>query len=384
MDERLRMISDWLTGVYSITELSQFYGVSRKTVYKWTQRYQQKGSAGLQEHSRAPHQHPNQTATEIIERIIAAKLQHQNWGPEKLIARLSQDDPTTPWPAPSTAGLWLKRNGLVRSRRYRRRTPADPQTPTMGQCPNAVWSADFKGQFQTQDGKYCYPLTITDHHSRYVLACRALSAPSYAASRPWFEWVFRQYGLPQVIRTDNGAPFASVAVGGLSPLSIWWIKLGIRPERIQPGHPEQNGRHERMHRTLKAETARPPAANLKAQQAAFDRFVDEFNRERPHATLGQRPPATLYQPSSQPYPMRVPQVHYVDDEVHIRRVRHNGEIKWQGQHIYISCNLAGEPVALKQQAEHLWELSFSFHVLGTLDERRGKILRPSSWGGRKL
>ena len=263
MDQRLGLIAEWLKDERTITELSRMYEVSRNTVYKWIARYQTGGVSGLEELPRAPGSHPNATPEQLVEHIVSVKLGHQNWGPKKVGRWLRGHHPQEHWPVTSTLGAILKREGLVRPRKNRHRTP--PYTDPLGDCkwPNSVWSADYKGQFRTGDGRLCYPLTISDNCSRYLLVCRGLESPSFDATKPWFDWAFREYGLPEAIRTDNGAPFASVAVGGLSKLSVWFIKLGIKPERIEVGHPEQNGRHERMHRTLKEETANPPKSNLK-------------------------------------------------------------------------------------------------------------------------
>ena len=372
MDEKVQLIGDWLRGDYYITELAESYGVSRKTVYKWIARYKVEGNIGLEERSRAPGSHPNATSLDVVENIVGTKLCHQSWGPKKVVAWLQGQHPEERWPAASTAGEILKKQGLVRHRRKKRRTP--PYTQPFNQCdkPNKVWSADFKGQFRTGDGRLCYPLTITDNSSRYLLHCRGLTRPTFEQTQPWFEWVFREYGLPEAIRTDNGTPFASVGLGGLSKLSVWFIKLGIRPERIEAGHPEQNGRHERMHRTLKESTANPPRSNLLEQQKAFEEFTYEFNFQRPHEALGQVTPGSVYEPSHRPYPIRIPEVEYCHDVV-VRQVRHSGEIKWRGNFIYISETLAGEPIALKQREEHLWEVRFTFHPLGVLNELTGKI-----------
>jgi transposase InsO family protein len=305
--------------------------------------------------------------------IVKEKLDHQKWGPKKVVARLETIFPETQWPAVSTASEILKREGLVGRRHLRRRTPqyTEPFLDCVGS--NVVWSADFKGQFRTGDSRMCYPFTLSDNYSRYLLACRGLRRPTGAATRPWLEWAFREYGLPQAIKTDNGSPFASVALGGLSQLSVWLIKLGIRPERIESGHPEQNGRHERMHRTLKEETISPPQRDLPKQQHAFDRFREEYNQRRPHEALGQKTPASIYQPSPTAYPAKLPDVEY-DSSFAVRKVRHNGEIKWKGQMIYVSQALAGEPVGLLQTDDGIWQASFSFHRLGTLDDRTGKII----------
>jgi putative transposase len=372
MDQKVQLIGDWLSEEYSVTELSQMYSVSRNTVYKWIGRYASEGVESMEERPRAPRNHPNATPGDIVDRIIKAKLEHQRWGPRKVLAWLEGQQPDKRWPAASTAGEILRKVGLVRARRRKRRTP--PYSEPFQSCerPNQVWSADFKGQFRTRDGKQCYPLTVTDNSSRYLLACRGLERPTYKETRPWFEWVFREHGLPEAIRTDNGSPFASVGAGGLSRLSVWFIKLGIKPERIQTGHPEQNGRHEGMHRTMKEETASPPSEDLMEQQRSFDRFKQEYNLHRPHEALGQKPPATVYETSAREYPARVPKVEY-DLEMEVRHVRPNGGIKWRGKEVYVSEALVGEPVGLRQQDEHLWEVRFRTHPLGILNELIGKI-----------
>ena len=381
MDQRMQLIGDWLKRESSVTELSESYGVSRPTVYKWIARYRERGSAGLEEMSRKALNHPNATRLEVIEKIVAMKLMHQKIGPKKIIANLRQQYAQVRWPAISTAGEILRRQGLVRHRK-RRRWVTPYADPLLG-CdkPNSVWSADFKGQFNTGDGKPCYPLTITDNNSRFLLQCRGLSQVSHEETRSWFEWTFREYGLPDAIRTDNGVPFASAALGGLSRLSVWFIKLGIRPERIRPGHPEQNGRHERMHRTLKEATADPPEHNLAEQQQAFEEFKHEYNCERPHEALGQKTPASVYQPSPRTYPIRLPQIDY-DDDVVVKRVRHSGELYWKGRFIHISQVLAKEPIALKQIDDHLWSISFSFYTIGVFNELTGKASPITTFRGK--
>jgi transposase InsO family protein len=372
MDQKIQMIKDWISDEYSLTELSQEYDVSRKTIYKWIERYRSKGFQGLADRLKVAYRHPNAIATDVVEALVAAKLSHQRWGPKKIVAWLENKDGDHQWPAVSTVGEILRKEGLVRHRKRKRRTP--PYTEPFLECrkPNEVWSADYKGQFRTTDGKLCYPLTITDNNSRYVLQCRALYRPTYEETQPWFEWTFREYGLPEAIRTDNGSPFASVALGGLTRLSVWFIKLGIRPERIDPGHPEQNGRHERMHRSLKEATVKPPKDTLLAQQRAFDEFIYEYNFQRPHEALGQKAPASIYRPSTRDYPKRLPPVEYGANVI-VRQVRSNGEIKWKGDRIFVSEALVGEPIALKQQDERLWQLKYSSHKLGVLNEISWKV-----------
>jgi transposase InsO family protein len=373
MDQKMMMIGDWLCREYGVTELKQIYGVSRKTVYKWINRYKTEGSAGLEERSRAPVHHGNATPVEIAKQVVNTKKEHQKWGPKKVIAWLKEHDPGTEWPVASTASAILKKEGLVRSRKRKRRSP--PYTEPFQKCdkPNEVWSIDFKGQFRTWDKRLCYPLTVTDNCSRYLLLCRGLYRPTFNETRPWLEWIFREYGLPKAIKSDNGAPFASVGLGGLSRLSVWLIKLGIRPERIESGHPEQNGRHERMHRTLKEATADPPRSNMQDQQRLFDQFIREYNFERPNEAIQQKTPASVYEPSPIPYPAKIPSVEYSGDIV-VRQVRSKGEIKWKGKSIYMSEALIGEQVGLMPIGERLWEIRFSFLPIGILDDSIRKVL----------
>jgi putative transposase len=373
MDQKVQLIGDWLKDDYTVTDLSQLYKVSRKTIYKWIERYQEKGFEGLDELSRAPFNHPNETGPEIVSKLIDTKLKHKTWGPKKVVARLEKQYPDSPWPAPSTAGNILKKEGLVNIRHLKRHTP--PYTEPFLQCdkPNEVWSMDYKGQFKMGDGRLCYPLTISDNYSRYLLSCQGLLHPTYENTKPWLEKAFQEYGLPVAMRNDNGAPFASVGLGGISPLSAWLIKLWIRPERIKLGHPEQNGRHERMHRTLKAETATPPKTNIKDQQKSFDGFRKEYNTLRPHEALGQDVPASYYAPSRRMMPDKLPEVEY-ESWFTVRQVRSNGCIKWKGGFVYVSAALAGEPVGLRQINDTEWEVRFSFHPLGILDEQIVKVL----------
>jgi transposase InsO family protein/predicted DNA-binding protein YlxM (UPF0122 family) len=373
MDQKVRMIADWLEDEFSITELSEVYSVSRTTIYKWIARYEEHGIDGLEELSRKPLCHPNETSLAIVKKIIEMKSAHQRFGPKKVIARLRMLHPDISWPAASTAGEILKKQGLVQPRKKKRRTP--PYTKPFIGCdePNAAWSADFKGHFHTGDKKLCHPLTISDNYSRYLLQCRGLRRPTHEQTQPWFEWTFREYGLPDAIRTDNGSPFASLSLGGLSRLSVWFIKLGILPERIDSGHPEQNPRHERMHRTLKEAVAIPPKSNIYKQQQAFENFKYEFNHERPHEALNQKPPASVYRPSNRTYPLRVPNVEY-DGDVAVKKIKRSGEMYWKGKWIYVSQVLANEPIALQQIDDYLWEVRFGFFPIGMLNELKGKVL----------
>ncbi len=382
MDQRVRFIADWLSGDFTKTELCAAYGISRPTGDKWIRRYADQGPEGLKERSRTPASHPNAVDEVLRAAIVRTKLAHQSWGPKKVMDLLRREHPEVAWPADSTAGEVLKRAGLVRPRRRRRRVAPDTQPFAGCDQPNATWSADFKGDFRLGNGRRCYPLTISDNFSRYLLQCRALERTGYQAVRPWFEWVFREHGLPQAIRTDNGAPFASLALGGVSRLSAWWIRLGIRPERIRPGKPSQNGRHERMHRSLKDAGVEPIQHTTAAQQRQFDTFVQEFNGQRSHEALERRTPASVHRPSPRAYPGKLAPVEY-DTGTVVRHVRHNGEIKWRGELIYLTEVLAKEPVGLEQLDEHLWEIRYSFHVLGRLNERTGKVTSLEGWHGAK-
>jgi transposase InsO family protein len=373
LDLKIEMINLWLNKEYTITELSTIYGVSRKTIYKWIERYNEQGILGLKELSRDTYSHPNSTPEEIVRVILDKKKHKMGWGPKKILARLRSEYPDIKWPADSTGNDILKRHGLVMPRKYRRHTPAYTEPFLDCNQSNKVWSADYKGQFRTGDGKLCYPLTITDNYSRYILGCRGLTRPTFDQTKPYFEWVFRQYGLPEAIRTDNGTPFAGSGFGGLSRLSVWFIKLGIKPERIEAGCPQQNGRHERMHRTLKQMTASPPRKNMTQQQIAFNRFTEEYNNERPHEALGQKPPASVYSHSTKQYPVKLPSIEYNDDDT-IRYVHNNGCIKWNGGLYFLSKPLIGEYVLLKQLDEYLWEISYSSYPLGLLDVKKNKII----------
>jgi transposase InsO family protein len=373
MDEKVKLIADWLSEDYSITDLSEIYHVSRKTVYKWIDRYDIMGLDGLKDKTSAPLTRPRATPLDIISYILAAKSRHTKWGPRKLIAWLKNQYPEKKWPVASTAQTILKREGWVKTRHRRRHTPSYTEPFINSKAPNDVWCADFKGQFRMGEGRICYPLTISDSYSRYLLCCQGLYRPTYSGTKLHFEHVFREYGLPRAVRTDNGAPFASVALGGLSSLAVWLVKLGITPERIEPGKPEQNGRHERFHRTLKEATINPPRYSLAEQQRAFDRFRPEYNTERPHEAHGQKPPASVYQRSSREYPDKLPIIIYPDHYI-VRQVRIGGPLKWKGDLVYVSKALVGEPLGLKQIDDQLWEVYFSFLLLGILDERLRKII----------
>lgn len=375
MKQRERFILDLESYQYTMTELCERYGISRKTGYKWADRYGEEGLAGLADRSRVPKSCPHTTAEELVKDLLELRRAHPSWGPRKLLAFLHKRRPEESWPAASTVGGILKRHGLVEERPRRRRRPsAHPNRPAaQAAAPNEVWTSDFKGQFRTGDGRLCYPLTVADGYSRYLLGVQGLDSVSESQAWPVYERLFREYGLPQAIRSDNGSPFASAqAVGGLSRLSVRWLKLGIRLERIEPGHPEQNGRHERMHRTLKQDTARPPAANRLAQQERFDQFRRIYNEQRPHEALGQQTPAELYRPSPRPYPSQLPEPEY-PGHFEVRSVRPTGEIKWQGELLFLSEALRGERVGLEEYEAGMWSVYFGSVLLARFDERERKL-----------
>ena len=372
MDQRVKLISDWLSGNYSKSQLSRLHGISRPTVDKWLSRYADRGSDGLKELSRKPYHCPHQTSDEIISRLLEKKSEHLDRGPKQLIQRLRNAEPEIVWPAASTAGLWLKKAGLVSPRKRAHPRPHSSAKLREANEPNQTWCADFKGQFRTKDDRWCYPLTITDHASRYLLLCRGLLGTHGEPTRQGFEWAFREYGMPDVIRTDNGSPFASTGLARLSSLSVWFIRLGIYPETIKPGRPDQNGRHERMHRTLKAAVLKPAADNLLRQQLLFEEFVHDFNHYRPHTALGMKVPADAYCSSARIYPGYVPAAGYGED-VDVRRVRSNGEIKWKGSHIFLGEALIGEQVALREVADDVWDLYLCSYPLGRLERGAKRV-----------
>ena len=361
--ERAKLIAEFSGGFFSMTELGQLYGVSRKTGYKWVERFEREGPEGLKDRSRAPKSSPTRTRAEIVEELLTMRRRHPTWGPKKLIAWLWDHRSDQSWPTPSTAGEILKRHGLVKVRPWRRRLGHPGRSLYQALDPNDLWTADFKGQFRTGDARYCYPLTVADSVSRYLLGCDALRSSGTQRSQAIFERLFREYGLPQAIRTDNGAPFASIAIRRLSALSVWWIRLGILPVLIEPSHPEQNASHERMHRTLKEETARPPQANLTAQQRRFDHFRREYNEQRPHESLSQKPPATVYRPSLRAYPDRLPPLEY-PGHFEIRRVGSNGCISWNSQWLHLTQALADQDVGLEEIHDDLWSIHFGPMLLG--------------------
>ena len=372
MDQRTQFIADYLREMLSVTELCQLYGISRKTAYKWIDRYLHLGPAGLDARSRRPRHSPNETAPEIVAALLEARCRHPSWGGKKLLTIVHKRHPRWELPCRSTVCDILSRNGMVPKRRNRRRIghPGKPSSVIL--APNDVWSADFKGQFKTGDGVYCYPLTVADGFSRYLLGCQALSSTAVAGATPVFRRLFQEYGLPTRIRTDNGVPFATNTLARLSALSAWWVRLGVLPELIEPGKPQQNGRHERLHKTLKAEATRPPAGSLAAQQRKFNHFRTEYNDERPHEALDQQTPASVYTPSPRLMPPKLPPLEY-PDRFEVRYVSANGGIRWNSDWVNVSTVCAGEYVGLEEIDDGIWNVYFGPLKLGRLHERHMRI-----------
>ena len=370
MDERVSFIADWLVGDETMTELCGRYAVSRKTGYKWRARYEAEGSPGLAERSRAPLIHGLATPPALVEKILDLRRCRPTWGPRKLIGKLMLLHPQLPWPSHSTAHEILKREGLITPRRLRRGPPPRLGELTAPERPNHVWAVDHKGWITLRDGRRCEPLTLSDSYSRFLLAVSAGDSTGSRLARPVMERAFHTFGLPEVIRSDNGSPFASASVTGLTALSVWWIKLGVRPERITPGSPQENGRLERFHLTL-MEAMRPPCANQAAQARRFEAWRDDYNHERPHQALGQIPPASFYSASPRSMPSRLPEPDYPASHI-IRRVRSNGEIKLAGGMIHISSALVGEPIALEPD-EQGWRVWFYRQPIGIIHAKAQKL-----------
>jgi len=371
MEQRLEFVREYESELFTMTELAAQYGISRKTGYKWLDRYAAAGALGLHDRSRRPRASPHATDPELLAMLIHQRQRHPRWGAKKLLVVAARHAPKAAWPCPSTVAAHLKARGLVGARR-RQRPPiavASPRVPITSA--NEVWTTDFKGEFLTGDHRYCYPLTLRDGFSRFVLRCDALTAHTLAVTRSRLARAFAEYGLPDRIRSDNGPPFGGPGLGRLSALAVWWIRLGIVPERIDPGHPEQNGSHEQFHAVLKADTTRPPAATAAAQQRRFTRFCAEYNHERPHEALDQAVPATRYQPSPRPLPRRLPPLEY-PGHAEIRRVDQNGYVSWR-QPLFVSAALAGEDIALEEVDDGIWTVTFASVVLGRFDEWRHDI-----------
>jgi transposase InsO family protein len=359
-----------------MTELCERYGISRKTGYKWLARFEAEGAAGLVDRSRAPHRCEHRMSEAVRDALLEVRRKHPSWGPRKLLARLEARRPRTAWPAASSVGELLRREGLVRERRRPARREPHPGPPQIAANePNDLWTTDFKGQFPTRSGWWCYPLTVLDHASRLCVALDGLGSTDGERARPVFERAFREFGLPRAILSDNGAPFAAArGLRGLTKLSVWWLKLGIHPLRTEPASPEQNGAHERFHRTLKAETAKPPAGNRNAQQRRFNRFRKVYNDERPHEALQLATPASRYRPSDRPCPAYLPEPEYPN---HFQTffVNAQGTLYVDGELKHLSNALAGERVGMEETDDGIWTIYFFKERLARYDERARVIQR---------
>ena len=383
MKQRVRFVLEVKRMLHSVVEVCQMFGISRKTGYKWLDRYRVQGLQGLRQRTCRPHRMPSRTPTHWVRRILSLRRKYPRWGPKKLRALLRRRmRRSQALPARSTIGLILQRAKLSAPRRSRReRTTVSGPPLRVAQRPNELWAVDYKGRFRTADGRWCEPLTVSDVASRYVLAVQALPDQRWERAQKVFRKLFRQRGLPDCIRCDNGGPFASTGAGGLSRLSVWWRQLGIELEWITPGHPEQNGVHERMHLTLKQDTASPPAANRRAQRLQFGRWQREFNQQRPHEALGDRRPSEVYERSRRRYPKRLVVMHY-PAPYEVRRVRSNGEIKWRGRRRFVGDALEGMRIGLKEAGRGRHEVYFGSVLLGDLRERdagglRSVVTRPA-------
>src|SRR5829696_8584947 len=374
VEERMRFMLAVQEHEESFAAVCRQFGVSRRVGYKWLARFEEEGAAGLFDRPRVPLHQPQRIADSIAERCLEVRRAHPTWGPLKVRAFLARKSGQTEWPAASTIGELFDREGLTVKRKLRRRSP--PSSAPFADCEaaNDTWCIDFKGWFLTGDGRRCEPLTLTDAYSRYLLRCQALARTDTDHVWPVLDAAFREFGLPHYLRSDNGSPFASRGAGGLSRLSVKLIKAGVTPERIAPGKPQQNGRHERMHLTLLQEVASPPARNMREQHERLRSFQQFYNEERPHQALDHATPADRYQPSTRRFDGVLRKPEYSDDR-DVRSVRRNGDIKWQGSTIYISEALVGEPVGLTEN-ESGWTVSYGPILLGAIERGRGRLRKP--------
>ena len=373
MDQRCKFVLSYLDGQFEMSELCRSFGISRPTGYKWIKRYREEGALGFKERSRAPAHCPHRMNEKAAKWLLTERRAHPTWGPRKLLRRYRNVHAAASAPSRSALAALLRRHGLSQPRRVRRFARTKGRQVIVPSAPNALWTIDYKGEFLMGDHQWCYPLTLRDCTSRYLLQCEAHPRISGSAVEHSMEGVFRDNGLPDAMHSDNGAPFASTGLTGLSRLSVHWLKLGIQLQRSRPGCPQDNGAHERMHRTLKAETTRPAAANLRAQQRRFTRFRSEYNNQRPHEALNDDVPAQHYRASSRAYPSRIELPEY-PGHLQVRNVRSDGSIKWMGQLLFISTALRTERVALEEIEDGIWSICFMTHLLGRIDVRTMKII----------
>lgn len=379
MLERHHFTQDAESGHWTMTELCSRYGISRITGYKWLDRYRQEGVGGLQDRTRAPKSCPHETPGDQV-RLILEENERYGWGPRKILKRLCTRFPDRSWPARSTILDILRRHGRVTPRRRRRHWKHPGAAPVNTTAPNQIWTVDFKGQFLMRNGLYCYPLTILDHFSRYLLCCHGLLDVCSSGVKHQFLRLFREHGLPDAIRSDNGSPFASTGIHGLNHLNVWWLQLGISHQRITPGSPQQNGAHERMHKTLKAQATKPPAANLNLQQRVLNRFRRTYNELRPHEALGDETPASRWAPSTRPYPKRISPPSY-PCHFELRRVSNAGCFRLHSGQIFLSQALNGEQIGLEEVQDGLWNILYYDTLLGRFDDRTRTITGAPSLRG---
>lgn len=372
MEQKVQFIADWIRGLQSFSDLCDAYGISRKTGYKFVNRYLELGPEGLEERGRRPHRSPKRTSQHVEEAIVESRRRHPTWGPKKLLKILSAQHPDWTWPARSTVAEILKRNDLIKPKRRRRKIGHPGKPCSVSEQANEIWTVDFKGEFKTRDGLYCYPLTVCDDYSRYLLGCQGLLSTRVDGAKVVFRRLFKAYGLPRAIKSDNGVPFATNTLGRLSRLSAWWVRLGITPMLIEPGKPQQNGRHERMHRTLKYEATIPPSANQRTQQRRFNIFRREFNEIRPHEALGQDCPASLYRPSERQMPDRLEPLEY-PAHFEVRYVSANGGMRWKRRWVNVSQTCVGEYIGLEEIDVGTWNVYFGSFKIGRFHEKHMRI-----------
>ena len=369
--QRQAFYRDYESGQWSMSELCRRFNISRPTGYKWVARIEEEGLQAVEDRSRAPMRHPNQTDPKI-ERAILELRDEYGWGAQKLLQILERRHPKWDLPARSTVNAILDRHDKLRKNRGRTRWAHPGAARLQTDAPNQVWPADFKGQFKTRDGVYCYPLTVTDHYSRKLLLCKGLPSIKTGGVKPAFKRLFQELGLPDAIRTDNGAPFASQGIYGLCELNVWWMRLGIVHQRITPRSPQENGQHERMHKDLKREAARPPAHNLRSQQKKLDAFQQRYNEERPHAALDGAFPEELYQPSEKKYSGRLRRPEY-PGHFEVRKISTFGAFRLHSRQIFLSNALVHDYVGLEEIDDDLWNIVYYHTVLGRLNLKTGKI-----------
>jgi len=369
MDERLQFVRDAQRDRFTMSELCARYGVSRRIGYKWLARYEAEGRGGLGDRSHVPHHCPHKIQPAMEELLIAERIAHPHWGARKLLAVLARQHPRIrTWPVASTVADLLARRGLVHKRHPRRKSGHPGVVRPVTDAANDLWTADFKGQFRTGNGQYCFPLTLADQHTRYLLACRGVLSTQTVTAKPIFERAFREYGLPLAIRTDNGVPFVTQAIHGLSYLNVWWMRLGILHQRSRPGCPQDNGAHERMHRTLKREAIKPVRANCAAQQRNFDAFQHEYNDERPHERLHQQTPASQYRCSARPYPDGLPAPEYPGHFL-VKKITTGGTFRFHNRLLYLANAMVDQHIGLEETDDGIWTIHFNNILLATFDER---------------